>query len=80
MATLEEAIAKIDGETRDMLQTTYDAVNAKMREFFPTLFGGGRAELVLTGEDLLDAGVQIIAQPPARRTAPSTCCPAARRP
>ncbi|QIY80026.1 chromosome segregation protein SMC [Chromobacterium violaceum] len=67
MATLEEAIAKIDGETRDMLQTTYDAVNAKMREFFPTLFGGGRAELVLTGEDLLDAGVQIIAQPPGKK-------------
>ncbi|WP_434632900.1 chromosome segregation protein SMC [Chromobacterium sp. CV08] len=67
MATLEEAIAKIDGETRDMLQVTYDAVNAKMREFFPTLFGGGRAELVLTGEDLLDAGVQIIAQPPGKK-------------
>ncbi|ERE20052.1 chromosome segregation protein SMC, partial [Pseudogulbenkiania ferrooxidans EGD-HP2] len=67
MATLEEAIAKIDGETREMLQATYDAVNAKMREFFPTLFGGGRAELVLTGEDLLDAGVQIIAQPPGKK-------------
>ncbi|OWY37948.1 chromosome segregation protein SMC [Xenophilus sp. AP218F] len=67
MATLEEAIAKIDGETREMLQDTYDAVNAKMREFFPTLFGGGRAELVLTGEDLLDAGVQIIAQPPGKK-------------
>jgi chromosome segregation protein len=67
MATLEEAIQKIDGETRQMLQSTYEAVNAKMREFFPTLFGGGRAELVLTGEDLLDAGVQIIAQPPGKK-------------
>ncbi|AXE29255.1 chromosome segregation protein SMC [Chromobacterium phragmitis] len=67
METLMNAIAKIDGETRDMLQATYDAVNAKMREFFPTLFGGGRAELVLTGEDLLDAGVQIIAQPPGKK-------------
>ncbi|GGX97448.1 chromosome segregation protein SMC [Vogesella alkaliphila] len=67
MATLEEAIAKIDGETRDMLQTTYDAVNAKMSEFFPTLFGGGRAELVLTGDDLLSAGIQIIAQPPGKK-------------
>jgi chromosome segregation protein len=67
MATLEEAIAKIDGETRDMLQATYDAVNAKMSEFFPTLFGGGRAELVLTGEDLLSAGIQIIAQPPGKK-------------
>ncbi|HJU49970.1 MAG TPA: AAA family ATPase, partial [Pseudogulbenkiania sp.] len=67
MATLEEAIAKIDGETRDMLKSTYDAVNAKMSEFFPTLFGGGRAELMLTGDDLLDAGVQIIAQPPGKK-------------
>ncbi|MDN0082670.1 chromosome segregation protein SMC [Crenobacter sp. SG2305] len=67
MATLEEAIAKIDGETREMLQATYDAVNAKMSEFFPTLFGGGRAELMLTGEDLLDAGIQIIAQPPGKK-------------
>ena len=67
MATLEQAIQKIDGETRTMLQDTYDAVNAKMSEFFPTLFGGGRAELMLTGEDLLDAGVQIIAQPPGKK-------------
>ncbi|WP_417891473.1 chromosome segregation protein SMC [Vogesella oryzagri] len=67
MATLEEAIAKIDGETRDMLQQTYAAVNAKMSEFFPTLFGGGRAELVLTGDDLLSAGIQIIAQPPGKK-------------
>ncbi|MDC7691955.1 chromosome segregation protein SMC [Vogesella indigofera] len=67
MATLEEAIARIDGETRDMLQTTYDAVNTKMSEFFPTLFGGGRAELVLTGDDLLSAGIQIIAQPPGKK-------------
>jgi chromosome segregation protein len=67
MATLEEAIQKIDGETRQMLQSTYEAVNGKMREFFPTLFGGGRAELVLTGEDLLDSGMQIIAQPPGKK-------------
>lgn len=67
MATLEAAILKIDGESRVMLQDTFDAVNAKMSEFFPTLFGGGRAELMLTGEDLLDAGVQIIAQPPGKK-------------
>jgi chromosome segregation protein len=67
METLEQAILKIDGESRTMLQDTYDAVNAKMSEFFPTLFGGGRAELRLTGEDLLDAGVQIIAQPPGKK-------------
>jgi chromosome segregation protein len=67
MATLENAIQKIDGESRQILQGTYDAVNAKMSEFFPTLFGGGHAELTLTGEDLLDAGVQIIAQPPGKK-------------
>lgn len=67
MEALIEAIARIDAETRELLKDTYEAVNAKMREFFPTLFGGGRAELVLTGEDLLDAGVQIIAQPPGKK-------------
>jgi len=67
IATLESAIQKIDGESRAILQSTFDAVNAKMSEFFPTLFGGGRAELMLTGEDLLDAGVQIIAQPPGKK-------------
>jgi chromosome segregation protein len=67
MATLEQAIAKIDGETREMLQSTYDAVNQRMSEFFPTLFGGGRAELRLTGEDLLNSGLQIIAQPPGKK-------------
>lgn len=67
IATLEQAIQKIDGESRTILQATFDAVNARMCEFFPTLFGGGRAELRLTGEDLLDAGVQIIAQPPGKK-------------
>ena len=67
MNTLEEAIARIDGETREQLRTTFDAVNASMTELFPLLFGGGQARLVLTGEDLLDAGVQIIAQPPGKK-------------
>ena len=62
-----EAIAKMDGETRDMLQSTFDQVNASMRELFPLLFGGGRAELTLTGEDLLDTGVSIMARPPGKR-------------
>ena len=57
----------IDGETREQLRTTFDAVNASMTELFPLLFGGGQARLVLTGEDLLDAGVQIIAQPPGKK-------------
>ena len=57
---LLEAIAKMDGEPATCC-STFDQVNASMRELFPLLFGGGRAELTLTGEDLLDAGVQIIA-------------------
>lgn len=65
--TLEEAIAKIDKETRTRLQETYDTVNGYFKELFPAVFGGGNAELVLTGEEILDAGVQIIAQPPGKR-------------
>ena len=76
MATLEEAIAKIDGETREMLQATYDAVNTKMREFFPTLFGGGRAELVLTGGL---AGCRRADHRPAARQEEQHHSPAVRR-
>ena len=65
--TLEDAIGKIDKETRTRLQETYDTVNGYFKELFPTVFGGGHAELVLTGEEILDAGVQIIAQPPGKR-------------
>ena len=67
MATLEQAITRIDGETREQLRSTFEAVNASMMELFPLLFGGGQARLVLTGEDLLDAGIQIIAQPPGKK-------------
>ena len=67
MATLMEAITRIDADTRDMLQSTFDAVNASMAELSPMLFGGGRAELVLTGEEILASGVQIIAQPPGKK-------------
>jgi chromosome segregation protein len=49
------------------LKATFDTVNANLGELFPQFFGGGRAELVLTGEELLDAGVQIIAQPPGKK-------------
>ena len=65
--TLEDAIHKIDKETRTRLQETYDTVNGYFKELFPSIFGGGHAELVLTGEEILDAGVQIIAQPPGKR-------------
>ena len=67
MQTLENAIRRIDRETRDLLQNTFDAVNGHFGQLFPELFGGGRAELVMTGEEILDAGVQVIAQPPGKK-------------
>ena len=65
--TLEDAIRKIDQETRALLQQTFDEVNRHFGELFPRLFGGGDARLVMTGEEILDAGVQVIAQPPGKR-------------
>ena len=67
MATLEDAIRRIDRETRERLQHTFDEVNRHFSEMFPALFGGGQARLVLTGEEILDAGVQVIAQPPGKK-------------
>ncbi len=65
--TLEAAIKRIDRETREMLQETFDAVNANFKEMFPALFGGGQASLRLTGEEILDAGLQVLAQPPGKK-------------
>lgn len=67
METLENAIRRIDRETRDLLKNTFDTVNSHFGKLFPELFGGGRAELVMTGEEILDAGVQVIAQPPGKK-------------
>lgn len=67
--TLETAIRKIDRETRDRLQETFDQVNKHFNELFPALFGGGEAKLVMTGEEILDAGIQVIARPPGKRNA-----------
>ena len=67
MATLENAIRRIDRETRDLLQSTYDSVNRSFGELFPVLFGGGEARLIMTGEEILDAGLQVIAQPPGKK-------------
>lgn len=67
MATLESAIRQIDRESRELLQQTFDSVNVNFGKLFPTLFGGGQARLVLTGEEILDSGVQVIAQPPGKR-------------
>ncbi|WP_341922635.1 chromosome segregation protein SMC [Polaromonas sp. YR568] len=67
MTTLEDAIKKIDAETRDLLSTTFETVNRHFGEMFPRLFGGGNAKLVMTGEEILDAGVQVLAQPPGKK-------------
>ena len=65
--TLEDAIRKIDRETRQLLQETFTTVNGHFGQLFPQLFGGGEARLVMTGEEILDAGVQVMAQPPGKR-------------
>jgi chromosome segregation protein len=67
VATLEDAIRKIDRESRALLQSTYDTVNENFGRLFPTLFGGGEARLVLTGDEILDSGVQVMAQPPGKK-------------
>jgi chromosome segregation protein len=67
--TLEDAIHKIDKETRDLLQDTFDKVNKQFGELFPILFGGGQAKLIMTGEEILDSGVQVMAQPPGKKNA-----------
>lgn len=67
IATLEQAIYQIDGETRERLQETFKQVNQNLGELFASIFGGGQAGLVLSGEDILDAGVQLNAQPPGKR-------------
>ena len=67
LATLEEAIRKIDRETRARFRETFDKVNNGMQVLFPVLFGGGHAYLELTGEDLLETGVTVMARPPGKR-------------
>jgi chromosome segregation protein len=67
MNTLEDAIKKIDAETRDLLGSTFNTVNEHFGRMFPELFGGGNARLVMTGEEILDAGVQVLAQPPGKK-------------
>ena len=67
MTTLELAIKKIDGETRELLGGTFNTVNEHFGRMFPELFGGGNAKLVMTGEEILDSGVQVMAQPPGKK-------------
>ena len=65
--TLENAIHQIDGETRERLQETFDRVNLLFHELFTSVFGGGNAKLTLSGEEILDATIQLIAQPPGKK-------------
>jgi len=67
LATLEGAIRKIDKETRSRFRETYDNVNEGFKRLFPKLFGGGHAYLELTGDDLLSAGITVMARPPGKR-------------
>ena len=67
ITTLEDAIHKIDLETRDLLGATFNQVNEHFGRMFPELFGGGTARLVMTGDEILDAGVQVMAQPPGKK-------------
>lgn len=67
LETLEAAIRKIDKETRNRFKETFEQVNSGLQELFPKVFGGGHAYLELTGEDLLDTGVAIMARPPGKR-------------
>jgi chromosome segregation protein len=67
MNILEDAIRKIDAETRELLSGTFNQVNEHFGRMFPELFGGGNARLVITGDEILDSGVQVIAQPPGKK-------------
>ena len=69
LATLDTAIQKIDRETRTRFRETYERINDGLGAMFPRLFGGGNAELQLTSEDLLGAGVTVMARPPGKRNA-----------
>ncbi len=67
LQTLENAIRKIDRETRTRFKETFDRINGSLQELFPKLFGGGHAYLEMTGDDLLDTGVAIMARPPGKK-------------
>jgi len=67
LATLEEAMRKIDKETRSRFEDTFNRINAGLQDKFPKLFGGGHAYLELVGEDPLEAGVAVMARPPGKR-------------
>jgi len=67
LATLSDTIARIDRTTRQRFKDVFEQTNANFKQTFPQLFGGGRAELRLDSDDVLTAGVEVIAQPPGKR-------------
>ncbi|MGI9228794.1 MAG: chromosome segregation SMC family protein, partial [Gammaproteobacteria bacterium] len=67
LETLETAIKKIDRETRTRFRETFDKLDSNVKELFPKLFGGGHAYLEMTGQDLLETGVTIMARPPGKK-------------
>lgn len=67
LETLENAIKRIDRETRTRFKETFDQVNGGLQDLFPKVFGGGHAYLELTGDDMLDTGIAIMARPPGKR-------------
>ena len=69
LETLERAITKIDKETRTTFKDTFDKLNKSLSLSFPKLFGGGHAELVMLGDDLLTCGIGITARPPGKKNA-----------
>ena len=69
LETLERAINKIDKETRTTFKDTFDKLNQSLSQSFPKLFGGGHAELVMLGDDLLTCGIGISARPPGKKNA-----------
>ena len=69
LETLERAITKIDKETRTTFKDTFDKLNQSLSQSFPKLFGGGHAELVMLGDDLLTCGIGISARPPGKKNA-----------
>lgn len=69
IANLEATIRKIDAETRELLRNTFDEVNRNFSEMFTSLFGGGNAQLKMSGDEILESGVEVIAQPPGKKNA-----------
>jgi chromosome segregation protein len=67
LSTLDQAMKRIDKETRSRFEETFERINAGLKEKFPRLFGGGHAYLELAGDDILTAGVAIMARPPGKR-------------